>query len=166
MSGPAPPFADARRPRFWPGFFAALTGRSVAWAVGLAILMALVISPVFMPPLPLLFGRTLFIAIVLLLAFAAAGQWHNAALPRWVVQLIAVGLAAPLATLALYLLATGGNWWAVFGNEWRLTGFVMIGGSALALGVSVALGALYRERDAHANAAALQFAFERESLQR
>ena len=165
MNG-APLPADAGRPRFWPGFFAALTARSVAWAVGLAVLMALIISPVFLPPLPVLFGRTLFVAMVLLLAFAAAGQWHNAPLPRWVVQLIAVGLAAPIATLAVYLLTTGGNLRAVFGNEWRLTGFVMIGGSALALGISVALGALYRERDAQANAAALQFALERETLER
>ena len=37
------------------------------------------IAPVFMPPLPVLFGRTLFIAIVLLLAFTAAGQWRHAA---------------------------------------------------------------------------------------
>jgi signal transduction histidine kinase len=160
------PAAEAPPPRFWPGFFAALTAKSVGWAVGLAITVALMIAPIFQPPLPVLFGRTLFIAIVLLLAFAAAGQWHSAPLPRWVVQVIAVGLAAPVATLAVYLVSTGGDWQALFGNEWRVTGLVMIGSSALALGLCVALGALYRERDAQANAAALQFALERETLQR
>jgi signal transduction histidine kinase len=157
---------DSIRPGFWPGFFAALTGRSVGWAVALAILVALLIAPVFRPPLPVLFGRTLFIAIVLLLAFTAAGQWRNAPLPRWVVQLIAVALAAPIATLAVYLLSTGGDWQALFGNEARVTGFIMIGSSALLLGLVLALGALYRERDAQANAQALQFALERETLQR
>jgi signal transduction histidine kinase len=156
----------AARPGFWRGFFAALTGQSVGWAVGLAIAVAAMIAPVFLPPWPVLFGRTLFIAIVLLLAFTAAGQWRNAPLPRWVVQLIAVALAAPIATLAVYLLSTGGDLWAIFGNEARVTGLAMIGGSALVFGLLLALGALYRERDAQANALALQFALERETLQR
>lgn len=42
----------------------------------------------------------------------------------------------------------------------------MIGGSALVLGVCVAFGALYRERDAQANSQALQFALERATLER
>lgn len=154
------------RRTFWRGLFSSLTGQSIGWAVGLAITVALMIAPVFVPPWPILLGRTLFIAIVLLLAFAAAGQWRNAPLPRWVVQLIAVALAAPIATLAVYLLSTGGDWRAVFGHETRVTGFIMIGGSALVLGVCVALGALYRERDAQANTQALQFELERETLQR
>ncbi|MES2956552.1 MAG: histidine kinase [Pseudomonadota bacterium] len=157
---------DPNPPHFWRAFFAALTGRSVAWAVGLAIVVALMIAPIFRPPLPVLFGRTLFIAIVLLLAFTAAGQWRRAPLPRWVMQLIAITLAAPAATLAVYLLSTGGDWQALFGNEARVTGFVLIGGSALVLGLILALGALYRERDAQANAQVLQFALERETLQR
>ena len=157
---------DAARPGFWPGFFAALTGRSVGWAIGLAITVALMIAPIFVPPLPVLFGRTLFVAIVLLLAFTAAGQWRGTALPRWVLQLISVALAAPIATLAVYLLSTGGNWQDLFGNPARVTGFMMVGGAALVLGLVLALGALYRERDAQANAQSLQFALERETLQR
>jgi signal transduction histidine kinase len=158
--------SDAAPPGFWPGFFAALTARSVGWAVGLAILVALIIAPTFRPPLPVLFGRTLFIAIVLLLAFTAAGQWRSAPLPRWVVQLIAVALTGPLATLAVYLVSTGGDFRELFGNPARVTGLAMIGGAALVLGLMLALGALYRERDAQANAQALQFALERETLQR
>ena len=78
----------------------------------------------------------------------------------------AVALAAPIATLAVYVLSTGGDWAAVFRNEARVAGFIMIGGSALVLGLCIALSALYRERDAQANAQALQFALEREILQR
>jgi Histidine kinase len=159
-----PQIADAPRAGFWPGFFAALTGRSIAWAIVLAALVTLAIAPVFLRPI--LFGRALFIAIVLLLAFAAAGQWRQSLLPRWVVQLLAVALAAPGATLAVYLLSTGGDMWALFGNEARVTGLITIGGSALVLGLVLALGALYRERDAQADAQALQFALERETLQR
>jgi sensor histidine kinase YesM len=151
---------------FWRGFLSALSARRVAWAVGLAVIVAVVIAPIYEPPLPILFGRTLFIAVVCLVAFAAAGQWRKPPLPRWVVQLIAIGLAAPSATLAVYLLSTGGNWRLLFGNAWLVTGLVILGSSALLLGLVLALGALYRERDAQANAQALQFALERETLQR
>ena len=154
------------RAGFWRGFFASLTAASVGWAIGAAIVVALMIAPSFVPPWPVLVGRTLFISMVLLLTFTAAGQLRNPPLPRWVVQLIAVALSAPLATLAVYLLSTGGDWWAVFRNEARLTGFVMIGGSALILGLCVSLGALYRERDSQVRAQALQFELERETLQR
>lgn len=161
-----PVLPEPSRPTFWRGFFAALTGRSVAWAVGLAIVVALLFAPVFVPPWPVLLGRTLFVAIVLLLAFTAAGQWRRAPLPRWAVQLIAVALAAPLATLAVYLLSTGLNWQELFGNPARVTGFVLVGGSALVLGLMLALGAQYRERDAQVKAQLLLFALERETLQR
>ncbi len=157
---------DAARPGFWRGFFSALTAKSVGWAIGLAIVAALMIAPIFMPPLPVLFGRTLFIAIVLLLAYTAAGQWRTPPLPRWVVQLTAIGLTAPIATLAVYLVSTGGDFHELFGNPARVTGFIMIGGAALVFGTVLALGGLYRERDAQANAQALQFALERETLQR
>jgi signal transduction histidine kinase len=158
--------ADPARPGFWRGFFAALTAKSVGWAIGLASVAALMIAPIFMPPLPVLFGRTLFIAIVLLLAYTAAGQWRTPPLPRWVVQLTVIGLTAPIATLAVYLVSTGGDFHELFGNPARVTGFIMIGGAALVFGTVLALGGLYRERDAQANAQALQFALERETLQR
>jgi signal transduction histidine kinase len=151
---------------FWRRFFAALNAASVGWAVGLALAAALLMSPIFLPPLPVLFGRTLFVAVVLLLAYTAAGQWQQSLAPRWVVQLAAVVVSAPLATLLVYMLSTGGNVAELFGNPMRVTGFVIIGGSALTLGLVIGLGALYRERNAQANAQALQFALERETLER
>ncbi len=151
---------------YWRGFFAALTSQSVGWAIGLALTVALMMSPIFTPPWPVLLGRTLFIAIAVLLTYTAAGQWQQPPLPRWVMQLIAVALSGPLATLAVYVLSTGGDWSALVGNEARLTGLFMIGGAALILGTVTALGALYRERDAQASAEALSFALERERLER
>ena len=161
-----PPLAELPRPGFWRGFVAALTARSVGWAIGLAIAVALMLAPLFLPPWPILLGRTLFIAIVLLLAFTAAGQWRNPPLPRRLVQVLAVGLAAPVTTLAVYLLSTGGNWQELFGNPERVTGLVMIGGAALVLGLVLTLGAQRRERDAQIKAQMLQLALERETLQR
>jgi signal transduction histidine kinase len=153
-------------PPFWRRFFAALNARGVGWAVGLAVAAALTMSPIFVSPLPVLLGRTLFVAVVLLLAYTAAGQWRQSLVPRWVAQLTAVVLSAPLATLLVYMLSTGGDVAALFGNPMRVTGLVIISGCALMLGVVIGLGALYRERDAQANAQALQFALERETLER
>ena len=153
-------------PGVWSDLLAALTVRRIAWAVGGALVVAALIAPVFMPPWPVLLGRTLFIAIVLLLAYTATGLWRRPPLPRWLVQVLAVVLAGPLATLFVYLLSTGGDVNELFGNPARVTCFVMIGGASLVLGLVMGLGALVRERDAQANAQALTFALEREMLER
>jgi signal transduction histidine kinase len=158
--------APVAEPSYWRRCLASLTGASVGWAVGLAITIALLLSPTFKPPLPVLFGRTLFVAIVCLLAYTAAGQWRGSPIPRWLAQVLAVALAGPCATLFVYMLSTGGDVQEMFGNPARVAGIMLIGGSALVLGLVIALGALYRERDAQANAQALQFALERETLQR
>ena len=47
-------------------------------------------------PFWVLLGRMVFIAAVLLLAFAAAGAWHPSRMPRWLAQVLAVVLAAPV----------------------------------------------------------------------
>jgi hypothetical protein len=150
---------------FWRRFFAALSIAQVLWAVGGAFVLALILSPIFAPPWPVVFGRTLFVAIVLLLAYTAAGQWRGAPVPRWVLQVGALMFAAPLATLLVYAISVGGDWQQMFGPE-RISGMVFIGGCALVLGLIVGLGALYRERDAQARQLELQFALERETLQR
>jgi Histidine kinase len=150
---------------FWRRVVADLSVVKVVWAVAGAFVVALLLSPIFAPSLPVVFGRTLFVATVLLLAYTAAGQCRNPPLPRWLVQVLSVVLAAPLATLVAYAMATGGNLEKMFGPE-RVSGMLFIGGFGLFLGLILALGALYRERDAQANAQALQFALERETLER
>jgi signal transduction histidine kinase len=152
--------------RFWPGFFAALTARRVAWAIGGAVVVTLLIVPIFLPPWPVLLGRTLFVAIVALLAYTAAGQWRQPPLPHWLLQVLAVALAGPIATLAVYLVSTGGDVAELFGNPARVFGVVLIGGAALVLGLVIGLGAMVREREAQASAQALAFALERETLER
>ena len=47
-----------------------------------------------------------------------------------------------------------------------MTGYTIIAGSALAIGPLLALGALYRERDAQARSAALHFELERSTLEK
>ena len=105
---------------FWRRCIAAVHAGSVAWAVGSAIVATLAIAPIFEPPLPILFGRTLFVAIVMLLAYAAAGQWRRVpAMPRWAAQGTALLLAAPRATLFVYALSTGGDFKELFARARR-----------------------------------------------
>jgi signal transduction histidine kinase len=162
MSSASVPAATAP---FWRRLFSALSASQVGWAVGLAFTVALLLSPLFAPSLPVVFGRTLFVAMAILLAYTAAGQWRDPPLPRWLLQVVAVVLAAPLATMAMYAISTGGNVGMMFGPE-RVTGMLYIGSCALIVGLIIGLGAMYRERDAQANAQALQFALERETLER
>jgi two-component sensor histidine kinase len=150
---------------FWRRFVAELTLRRVAWAVGWALLVALLLSPIFKPSLWVVFGRTLFVAVVLLMAYTAAGQWRRAPLPRWGLQVLAVVLAAPLATLFMYAVSVGGDLSMMFGPG-RVSGMLLIGSCAVALGLVTGLGSMVREREAQASAQALQFALERETLER
>lgn len=159
----APPPAD---PPPAGSVFGALTGRSVAVSLVLAVVVAIALNPIFLPPFPVLLGRTLFLAMALLLAFTAARQWSPRWLPRWMAQVLAVAIAAPLATLVVYLLSVGGNFSALLAMPERVNGIVIVSGVSLVLGLVLALGALYRERDAQARQQELQFALERATLER
>jgi len=139
---------------------------SIGWAIGLAFTVALALNPIFVTPFLELLGRVLFVALVLALVFHAVGQWQQDWLPRWLAQTLGVVLAAPLATFIVYMVATSGDFWSFIGNPYRISGFQWIAGSALVIGVVVALGALVRERDAQARTQALQFELERGRLER
>jgi signal transduction histidine kinase len=145
---------------------AALTLRRVAIALGLATLLAVAINPIFVTPFPIVLGRLLVIALVLLLAFTAAGVWHPLGLPGWLAQVIAVCLAAPLATLVVYLPSVDGQVLELFRHEGRLMGFVSITSTVLIVAPLLALGSLYRERDAQARSQALAFALEKSVLEK
>jgi len=139
---------------------------SVALALALAVLVALALNPIFMVPLPVLLGRTLFIALMLVLVFHGVGLLRQTLLPRWLAQTVAVALTAPLATAIVYLVAASGDVQSFIGNPYRVSGFFWIAGCALGVGVLVTLGALVRERDALARSQALQFEVERGRLER
>src|SRR5262245_36697993 len=123
---------------------------SLGWALGLAVLVALALNPIFVTPLPVLLGRTLFVALMLVLVFHGVGLLRQSLLPRWLAQAVAVALTAPVATAIVYLVATSGSVAMFVGNPYRVSGFLWIAGCALGLGLVVALGALVRERDAMA----------------
>lgn len=160
--GPMPSHIPPRRGAFLGG----LSARTVSLTLLLGAIVALLLNPIFSVPFPSLLWRLLVLSLVLLVAFTAAGHWQQNWLPRWLMQLVAVALAAPMATLLLYLLTLGGDAAAFFGSRERLWGFVFIAGSGTVVGLLLALGALYRERDAQARAQQLQLELQHNELQR
>ena len=147
-------------------FIASLSLARVLVAIVLAVLAATLLSPAFVTPYPVLLGRMLVISLLLLLVFSGAGLWEVSWAPRWLVQVVAVVLAAPVATYLVYLPSVQGQPFEVFSHEGRTSGFVLITATVLVVAPLLALGALYRERDAQARNQALTFALERSQLER
>jgi hypothetical protein len=166
MTVAQPPHRDSDRPSIVRRVWRELNHGSVGWALGLAVLVALALNPIFVVPLPVLLGRTLFVALMLVLVFHGVGLLRQSLLPRWLAQIVAVALTAPVATAIVYLVATSGDVESFVGNPYRVSGFLWIAGCALGVGLIVAFGALVRERDALARSQALQFEIERGRLER
>lgn len=167
MSTPVP--AGTPAPQAWHGFVSSLTPQRVLLALAMATVAALVLAPIFITPFPVLLGRTLFVGMLALLAFSAAGQWPRR-LPRWwarwLFQVVVVAAAVPVATLAVYLVAVGGDFASLVESEARVMGFFWIAGAGLVVGPLLAMGALYRQRDTEARNQALSFELERSELER
>jgi signal transduction histidine kinase len=149
-----------------PALLTGLTLGRVLFVTAAAVLVALFLDSFFTPPLLEVIGRTTTVALLALLAFTVAGNWRQKLLPTWVMQLLAIGVAIPLTTLAIYLTKRGGDLQALLSIWPALTGMAWIAGSGLFWGLLFALVALYRERDAQARARELQWELDRSTLQR
>jgi sensor histidine kinase YesM len=166
----SPASFDAQLPLSgWRAFVAGLNVRSVGLTLAFGVLMTLLLSTFFSTPFPVLMGRTLFVSLLLLLAFIAAGCWAPPALtrwvPRWLLQILAVALAAPAASGLGYVLTVRGNVAVFFANEGMLSGFIITTIGGLIVGLLLALGALVREREALVASQQLQFQLERSRLE-
>ncbi|MEP7056355.1 MAG: histidine kinase [Caldimonas sp.] len=161
----AMPESAAIPPAVSRGLIASFTLRRVAIALAMALVVAALLNPIYVTPFPILLGRMLVVALLLLLAFVLAGAWKVPGLPRWLAQVLAVALVAPIATFLVYLPSIG----FVAGpmrHEGFVLGYTFITGSALVIGPLLALVALYRERDAQARTEALRFELERSTLEK
>jgi len=134
--------------------------------LALSTLLAGALNPIFETSFLSIWARTVFVGLMLLLAFSVAGHWPQRWAPRWVVQLVAIGLTAPVATLLAYLWMTQGSAVSLLQHEGMVSGFIWITVCSLVVGLLLALGALYRERDGQARAQELAFALERSTLEK
>ncbi len=148
------------------GVLRAFSARRIVIALLLSVVVAVALNPVYVTPFPVLLGRTLAIALLLLLAFTLAGAWRVPLLPRWLAQVLAVVLVAPVAAFLVYLPAIGGFFQGEMWHEGYVLGYTFITAAALVIGPLLALVALYRERDAQARADAIGFELERSRLEK
>ena len=138
----------------------------LAISLTLATLVAVALNPIFETSFLSVLGRTLFVGVVVLLAFDIAGHWPLRWVPRWVAQLSAVCLAAPLATMLAYLWVVNGDVRRFLQHENLISGFMFISAASLIVGLILALGVLYRQRDHQARSQELAFALERSTLEK
>jgi signal transduction histidine kinase len=150
----------------WGGFLRALTPRAIGLTLGLSLLLAVALNPIFEISFMVLLGRTLFVGFITLIVGTAAAQWRQRLVPRWVLQSIALACAAPVATLMVYMISTGGDFWAFVNHEGRVQGFILIASTSTIVGLMLALGALERQRDSESRAMSLQLALQRSQLDR
>jgi sensor histidine kinase YesM len=139
---------------------------SLGVAIGFGITVAVVVSPLFVTPFPLLLARTLLVAMLLLAVYVGAQRWPESRLPRWLLTTLAVALAAPLMTFAVSLGSVGGDLDELISSGPRMRGFGIIAFLALTLGLVITLAALLREREARARSLELQLELERSRLER
>jgi len=152
--------AEPRPRRLLPGW------RALGWVVLFAALAALVFRRLARNTYIELFGETLFVGLVLLGAFTAAGAWKQRIVPRWAAQLLAVLLAAPIGPLVVQLLTARGDFLAFLESTPHVRGFVLVTVGAVLIGTMVALGAILREREASERAKALRSQLELEVVER
>lgn len=116
-----------------------------------------------------LLARAAGIGLWLMLVFGLFEQWPRRLprwLARWALQVLAVAVAVPIATLAVYVLSTAEGappFWEV---GTRLSGFASLTVTGLLVAPWTALGALVRQKEALARHQALAFALERSELER
>ncbi|WP_295637529.1 histidine kinase [uncultured Methylibium sp.] len=152
--------------RSWRDWFAGLSVERIALVLGLVTLVVAAVNPLFKNTFLELWSRGLLIGCVLMLAYTLAGNWPQTYVARWHVQILAVVLLAPLCAVIEAIVDTHGNIDAVLNDRHRVAGFFWVLFLCLGVGLIATLVALVREREALANAQALRFALEKETLER
>jgi sensor histidine kinase YesM len=144
-------------------------GRRLAVALTLAVAVALLLRSQWTTgPLPLL-GRTVVLALVATVVFGLFERLPGRLpswLARWVLQVVGVGIAMPLTTVAMYIVSTPAGAAPFWQVRDRMDGFMMLTFFGILIAPWTALAALIRQKEAFARDQALAFALERSELER
>lgn len=160
------PAAVPAKPR---GLALLLGWRRLRFTLGLALALGLLHGLHWQSSLSSLLVRTVAIGLIGMLAFGLFEQWPRRLprwIARWVLQVLAVAVAMPLATYVIYVLSTPAGappFWEV---RDRLGGFFTLTVTGVLVAPWVALGALVRQKEAIARHQALAFDLERSELER
>lgn len=114
-------------------------------------------------------ARAVVLGLIVMVVFTVFEHWPRRLPPwlgRWALQVIGVGVAVPVTTLAIWMLSTKPGappFWEV---RERATGYMMLTFFGLLVAPWTALAALVRQREAFAREQALAFELERSELER
>lgn len=161
---PVSPFPE--KPR---GLALLLGWRRVRFTVCASLAIGLLMSVGWKSGIVTILDRTLLLGLIAMLVFGLFEQWPKrlpAWLARWVLQVVGVALAMPVATFVIYVLSTKSGAPAFWHDPERLQGFTALMVMFLLLAPWAALGALVRQKDALARNQALAFDLERSELER
>lgn len=143
--------------------------RRLGCALALALGVALLLRSQWTHGIAPLLLRTMLLALVGVLVFGLFERWPKrlpGGLARWVLQVVAVGLAMPATTVSVYLLSTRAGAPDFWQDKDRMEGWMMLTFLSILLAPWTALAALVRQREAFARDQALAFALERSELER
>jgi signal transduction histidine kinase len=157
--------ADSAKTSGWARM---LSWRRVRFTLIISTLFGLMLSTGSTTATPIVVARALIVGFAAMMAFGLIEQ-RPKRLPqwvgRWVLQLVAVVVVIPFASLFAYWATTGGQ--PDFGNnQRRLIGYGQLTGVAMFFAPWIALGAMVRQREAFVRDQALAFELERSKLER
>jgi hypothetical protein len=152
-----------------PGGVVARNWRRLAVALGLSLAFGLMLGPRWTTGTASVLTRTIVLGLTATLVFGLFEQWPRR-LPRpvarWVLQVVAVGIAMPMTTVTMYLISTKPAAPPFWRDADRMDGFMMLTFLAVLVGPWTALAALIRQKEAFARSQALTFELERSDLER
>jgi hypothetical protein len=154
------------RPR---GLRRVLGWRRVRYPLGAAALLGLLLMPGWQDHYWILFARVFFIALTATLAFGLLEKWPSRQprwIARWVLQVVAVAAAIPLAAWVAYFATTQGDPVPFWQNSDRLMGFGSMTVMGLLIAPWMAVSALIGQISGEAQRQALAFELERSELER
>ena len=132
------------------GLWRILSPRRVVFTLLACALGGLVVSPIWVIPAVEVMARAMLVGLVALVVFGGFEHWPaelTGWLARWVLQVMAVVVAIPMAVLALYLTITIGDELPFWRSEARLSGFLVLSFTGVLLASYMAMTALLRQRD-------------------
>ncbi|HET6586949.1 MAG TPA: histidine kinase [Oleiagrimonas sp.] len=143
--------------------------RRLRFTLCASIVLGLLIGVGFTTSLWGVLVRAVAIGLFAMLAFGVFERWPGRLptwMARWVLQVLGVAIAVPLATCILYVLTTHAGAPPFWQDPDRLSGFAMYSVSGILVAPWAALAALVRQKDALARHQALAFDLERSELER
>ena len=165
-SQPMPAIDVFAKPR---GVALLLGRRRLLFTLCISLAFGLVLSLAWKSGIFSILDRTAALGLVAMLVFGLFEQWPKRMptwFARWVLQVLSVAVAMPLATYLIYMLSTKNGAPPFWHDADRLEGFVALSFIGMLVAPWVALAALVRQKDALARYQALAFDLERSELER